>query len=49
MQPSMEEKHVNFASLSVVFKYVLVTNISESFAKFQKELLYLLYQSGFKF
>lgn len=49
MQSTMEEKHVNLAPFPVVFKYMLVANISEAFAKFQKELLNLLYKSCFKF
>ena len=48
MQSAMEEKHVNLAPIPIVFKYVLVANISEAFAKFQKELLNLLYKSSFK-
>ena len=44
----MEEKHVNLVQLSIVFEYVLITNICESFAKFQEELLNLLHKSCFK-
>ena len=49
MQGTVKKKHIDLTPFSIIFKYVLIANISEAFAKFQKELLYLLYQSGFKF
>lgn len=49
MQATMKEKHIHFAPLSILFEYMLVANIGEALAKFQKELLYFLYQSSFEF
>ena len=45
----MKEKHIYLTPLPIVFKHILIANIGETFAKFQKELLYFFYQSGFKF
>ena len=45
----MKEKHINLTPLPIVFKHILIANIGETFAKFQKKLFYFFYQSSFKF
>ena len=49
VQTTVEEKHIDLAPFSVILKYILITKIGEAFAKFQKEVFNLFYQSGFQF